>query len=259
MKKIILIIIFLFSSASYLFADILVGLNVLSMNLTHKSAKGIYRSPALTNNVEIDYSENINYYGFGAQIEIGFLAGKAGIRILPTKFSSETSVSSSALATPVYDMLGFDNEQSNDLTTSPPSSLVIRESSVGTPILFKYNIPNKFKAKTKTLKIIRRVLRTMNLWGGIGPMLITTSRITEAVNKNQFSSYSYTDFYFLIGGGMNIEVHHAWKKYPRNLIISLDLIYTKNLTPDNSFSSNDDNLNIIQSGWMINFGVGYRL
>lgn len=241
------------------FADFLVGLNPASLYSISKEATGIYRTPVSSRNIDLTYKETLTYYGLGIMFEAGFSPGHAGVRILPTLYKGSTDVASSDFTASTYDLLGFTNDQATKLETAQPDNVKIRESGIGTGIIFKYNAPTKFKARNQTLKIIQMVVSTMNPWFGLGPMQITFSRNIEAEGQDEFAQYSYTDFYLLIGGGMNLEPHNAWKPFPRNVIISIDLLFSTNLTPDNDKSTNDDNLNIDQGGIMFNFGAGYRL
>ena len=105
----------------------------------------------------------------------------------------------------------------------------------------------------------QKILRALNPWFGIGPMMMTFSRTLEAEGKNEFAKNSYTDFYFIIGGGLSIEPSFLVEVFPRNIFISIDLLFSNNLTPDDDSSTNDDNLNISQAGFMFNFGFGYRI
>ncbi len=259
LRSLIIVGCLFFAGVTSLWADFLVGFNPASLYSISKEANGVYRTPVSATNIDLTYKETLFYYGLGLIFEAGFEQGHAGVRILPTLYKGSTSVSSSEYSASTYDLLGFSNNQATKLAANRPASVKISESGVGTAIIFKYNAPTKFKAKGAGLKIVQKVLATSNPWFGLGPMQITFNRNLEAEGQDEFAQFTYTDFYILIGGGFNIEPHNAWDKFPRNIIISIDLLFSNNLTPDNDKTTNDDNLNVSQGGIMFNFGAGYRL
>lgn len=240
-------------------AGFLIGFQFPALHNLGKVAKGWYRTPASDTNVEIEYKEKMLYFGGGLMFEIGMIPGHAGMRVTPTMYSASTEVDSSAFTVHTYDLLGFSNEQAKSLAASKPSSVKITEKAIGTGLVFKYNFPVKFKASSGFLKVTQKVLATSNPWIGMGPMMMTFSRKVEAGDGQEYAAFTYSDFYYLIGGGLNVEPHQALKKFPANIIFSLEFLFTLNMTPDNADTTNDDTLQYDQTGFMFNFGVGYRL
>ncbi|RME88525.1 MAG: hypothetical protein D6767_09995 [Candidatus Hydrogenedentota bacterium] len=243
------------------FAGFLMGFQFPAIHNIGKSAKGWYRTPASSTNVEIDYQETMFYLGGGLMFEVGMNPGHAGMRITPTLYKGSTEVNSSNFTVHTYDLLGFSNEQAQKLASNKPNKVIIKESAIGTGLVFKYNAPVKFKASKPFFFFIQKILQTTNPWIGIGPMMITFSRKVQAGEGDsaEYAAFTYTDFYFLIGGGFNVELHHTIEKIPANIIISLEFLYTLNLTPDNDLTTNDDTIQYDQTGFIFNLGFGYRI
>lgn len=262
-KRLLFISILIMSPAA-LHAGFLMGLN-FSLHNVGKTAKGWYRTPASSTNVEVNYKENMFYFGPGLMFEVGLAPGQAGMRITPTMYNASSELNSSSYTVHLYDMLGFSNDQSVRLASLKPSKLKIHELAIGTGLIFKYNSPVSFTATTPVLKNIKMILETINPWVGMGPMQFTFSRYLEAVvdtndaSKSEFTRLNYTDFYFLLGGGFNIELNKTISKVPQNIIISFEFMFSMNLTPENDATSNDDYLNYDQTGFMFSIGAGYRL
>lgn len=272
MKKAILftwplfIMLLVVGSAGTLHANFIAGVHPVAIHSLSKSSIGIYRTPASNENKEIFFEESIVYGStifngsWGVFFEAQAKPGHAGIRLMPMFYNSSLALNSKNFSSNVYNLIGYDTDQSLRLEQSGASKVTIEESGLGTALIFKYNLPVDFKASSGFLQVTQKVLQTANLWLGAGPMLMTFNRrLIAQSSTEEIASKKATDFFFLIGGGFNAEPHIAWAGFPAGIIISFDFLSSVNLTPGDAHSTADDNLVIEQSGIMINLGVGYKI
>jgi len=240
-------------------ALVLVGMETGTLSLS-RTSEGIYRNAAAGENVSMRYTEEISHFGFGPLFEFGFEPGKAGLRLVPFLAEGSTTVSTGRFTKSTYDLLGFTRSQVESLVKKK-NNLTITNNLIGTEILFKYNAPTNIPGKNEVLKVFRKSVEILGPWLGLGPMANTCTRVVQAGGgkKPAYARSTYVDFNFIIAGGLNIHLNSIWEKIPRNIYLVTDVGFVSNLTPDNSQSVQDDNLNTYESGLFFKFGAGYDI